>query len=164
MFDIVGMNNKEKEELLNSLLVSPIVNKAYWMAEKAHSGEFRRDGVTPYFNHIQQVILRSSKLSKVEQAVAALHDSLENKRLTIEEIIDAMAPFGDEGEDVVEGVSVITHTLGYDYHGVYIKSIKGFNNGRWVNVKIADILSNFSDSPSKNQMIKYSKALLILLS
>lgn len=48
----------------------------------------------------------------------------------------------------------------YEAHILYIKT---FNGGRWVPVKVADNLANLSDTPTKAQIGRYCRSLLVLI-
>ena len=55
------------------------------IANKAHSGQFRRDGTTPYINHPADVFSRVGG-DVDSQAVAWLHDVLEDTKETEESL------------------------------------------------------------------------------
>ncbi len=134
---------------------------AYNVAHKAHSGQFRRDGKTPYMHHINAVIERTGD-SYIDKAVAADHDLIEDKRLTLDELKDLLK--GYEGADeVIDGVITLTRRADESYEK-FIWRIATYKQGRWVRVKVADILANLSDSPTDSQITKYVQALLVLIS
>ncbi len=144
----------------------PLTRTAYEIAWKAHTDQFRRDGVTPYITHIHKVMARVDDTNLVDMAVAILHDTHENdcaNCLSVEALDTGLAAFGMEGVEVVDGVVTLSKKRGETYEA-FIERIKEHRYGRWIDVKIADILANLSDEPSRKQLIKYSKALLVLLS
>jgi (p)ppGpp synthase/HD superfamily hydrolase len=129
------------------------------LARKLHEGHFRRDGVTPYFTHLERVASRVSGNSAHEEEIAKqiayLHDSIEDGRTTRTTLMMlGVSP------SVIQGVEVLTKDK-YDDYLEYIKTLE-YTHSYVRAVKIADILDNLSDSPSKKQIIKYAKALLIL--
>lgn len=127
------------------------------LAKKAHANQFRRDGVTPYVYHVYSVALRAPK-TPIDIAVALLHDSMEDdaaNKLSYEEIDKLL------GTAVADGVRVLTKGDKESYLD-FINRIKITDNGRWVRLKIADILANLSDDPSPKQIKKYAAALLFL--
>lgn len=140
-----------------------ILTRAYHLAQRAHEGQYRRNGHTPYMDHIDAVMWRSPK-DPVDQAVAALHDSLEPDaahRLT-ESDLDTALP-GMQGVEVVDGVITLTRKSRESYE-TFIERVKSHRQGRWVPVKVADILSNLSDDPEiPRQVLKYARALLVLV-
>lgn len=126
------------------------------IAEEAHAGQFRFDGVTPYITHIRGVAESFREDEIGTRAVAWLHDVIEdNKKFTAEVLLArGVAPW------VVETVVALTKVEGEDYF-VYLARVKANPFAR--RVKIADILYNLNDSPSRNQVKKYAKALKYLL-
>lgn len=111
------------------------------LAEEAHKGQFRRDGVTPYITHPKTVVDRVSDDAK---PVAIMHDGVEdNARLR--EIFDA--------------IMVLTKRPGDDYIE-YIQRVKKNRLAR--EVKIADIEHNLSANPSAKNIEKYKMALKML--
>ncbi len=127
----------------------------------AHEGQYRRDGVTPYILHIYAVLERLNEDGDdIDRAVARLHDALEadaTNRLTVEDLRDNSVP-----EEVIDGVLTLTRCADETYEE-FILRIKNHRDGRWVKVKIADILANLSDDPTWSQIRKYAKALLVLV-
>lgn len=127
------------------------------ISRQAHQGQYRFDGVTPYFTHVEGVALSFSLAEEGSglRAVAYLHDIIEDTPMTAQALLGlGIAPW------VVEAVVAITKVDGEDYF-VYLTRVKANDMAR--KVKIADILNNLSDSPSRNQVKKYAKALKFLL-
>lgn len=143
-----------------------IADKAIRMAKDAHAGQTRRDGVTPYIRHPEAVSRNVVWLGEREgwslatiyrrQAIAALHDVLEDTEFTEEDMRNADMP-----EEVIEAVKILTKVPGEDYQA-FIARVIEHKDARWV--KIADILANLSDRPTVKQMIKYGQALTALAS
>jgi len=133
---------------------SDFVERAAAIAKEAHSGQFRRDGTTPYILHPQAVVSRVAG-DLFAEAVAWLHDVLEDTPVTVEMLRSQQIP-----EEVIEAVSMLTKPDGVDYEQ-YLQAIK--SNPLAKKVKIADMLSNLSDQPSEKQMLKYARGLTILL-
>lgn len=137
-------------------------------ARKKHDGQFRFDGITPYFNHVERV---ANSLKKYEPAlffVAALHDVIEDGRATEKEVNDFAEYiyqkyrfYSFNVSEIREALQQLNHNKSVDYFE-YIRAIND-RYGYARIVKIADILDNLSDSPSPNQVKKYAKALKILL-
>ena len=78
--------------------------KAYEFGENAHTGQFRKDGVTPFFEHPKNVSLILAELEMDEDTIIAslLHDTVEDTSVTIEEV---RKRFGDEVALLVDGVT-----------------------------------------------------------
>lgn len=135
----------------------PLVALAERIATKAHEGQFRRDGVTPYITHCARVVARlraQGVTDEVTLAVGWLHDVLEdgNDEVKIQYVMDMPWVVRRSVEDLtrVSGMSYESYMAGLAI------------NPRTRTVKIADILDNLSDAPTEKQIIKYSKALLYL--
>jgi (p)ppGpp synthase/HD superfamily hydrolase len=127
--------------------------KVYDLAKNAHKNHFRRDGRTPYFSHLIRVSDRVD--SDEEKVVALLHDSIEDKKLSEEELIRSGVPV-----KCIEAVKVLSKSNNEPYDD-YLKKVK--RNPLAKSVKIADMLDNLSDDPSEKQIKKYAKGLLYLL-
>ncbi|WP_426515117.1 RelA/SpoT family protein [Diaminobutyricibacter sp. McL0618] len=80
-----------------------LVERAYAVAEKAHSGQKRRSG-EPYITHPVAVaqILADLGIGAKTIAAALLHDTVEDTEYTLDELRDA---FGDEIAMLVDGVT-----------------------------------------------------------
>jgi len=132
-----------------------IIEISKQVASRAHSGQHRRDGWTPYINHPAAVAGKLADESAVVVATAWLHDVLEDTAETPETLRAAALP-----ESVIHAVEVLTKTEGVSYDE-YLLGVRQ----NWIarKVKIADMLHNLSDAPTDRQIIKYAKGLLVLL-
>tara|TARA_R110000787_G_scaffold16774_5_gene52579 strand:+ start:1990 stop:2436 length:447 start_codon:yes stop_codon:yes gene_type:complete len=121
--------------------------------KKAHAGQTRRDGITPYFDHVMSVFARvaNAGLSEAHQAVALIHDTLEDTNTTSDDLRRLGVP-----EDIIESVIAISH---YDNEPnvVYWARVKDNKMAR--EVKHHDIMDNLQDNPTPRQQEKYAKAL-----
>lgn len=81
------------------------VKKAYHIADEAHAGQKRLSG-EPYIMHPLNVALILSKLGMDDASVTAaiLHDTVEDTKLTIEEV---KRQFGETIAELVDGVTKI---------------------------------------------------------
>lgn len=134
------------------------------IATRAHAevNQVRFDG-SPYIEHPRRVANRiiNGTFENVPDhwraqaiCVAWLHDVLEDTNVTRAEL-EAQFP-----SQIVEAVAALTKTEGVDYME-YLRKVKETPLARYV--KIADMLDNLSDSPSKKQVKKYSTGLAFLL-
>ncbi|TDU72812.1 hypothetical protein EI77_01277 [Prosthecobacter fusiformis] len=130
-----------------------LVQLARKIATEAHAGQFRRCGIVPYIVHPEMVAGRVGD-DLDAQVVAWLHDVIEDSSQTPQSLIDAGIP-----AHLVETVVLMTKTQDTDYEA-YLEKIAG--SALATKVKIADMLSNLSDSPSPKQIQKYAKGLLRL--
>lgn len=148
---IVARGFRAKENTISGKLG---YEKAYSLAQSAHEGQFRRDGKTPYFEHVKQVI--DGVEGWEAKMVAALHDTVEDKRLEVEDLRKAGLP-----ESVIAGVQAMTHPKGMPYQD-YIRDIVS-KNPLAKQVKLSDIKANLSDAPTERQKAKYAEALKLLV-
>jgi (p)ppGpp synthase/HD superfamily hydrolase len=133
---------------------TPLVNLAREIATTAHAGQFRRDGTTPYIVHPEAVASRV-KGDPTAEATAWLHDVLEDSDISAEDLVERGIP-----AEVVEAVTLLTHPRGIAYES-YLTGIARHPLAK--RVKIADMLTNLSDTPTDRQIVKYAKGLLALM-
>lgn len=132
---------------------------AYELAKKIHKNETRRDGITAYFNHVQdvaRVVCERFGCDDELVATALLHDVIESGA----SIVD-LELAGINGR-VVSAVLLLTLNKSISYEE-NIRAIKNSNNQLAIKVKIADNLSNLGDDPTDKQILKYAKSLQILM-
>ena len=136
-------------------LGNSIAKRAADLARTAHEGQYRRDEVTPYITHPERVAFRVAG-DEIAEAVAWLHDVLEDTFLTVEDLRREGMP-----AEVIDRVVLLTNKgdIGYEQ---YLRQIKADPVAK--KVKIADMLTNLSDRPTERQIIKYAKGFLVLLS
>lgn len=133
--------------------------RAYSLAQQAHHGQFRRDGVTPYLTHINVVLGRAPR-DPISMAVTSLHDSFEKDAAHPLHYVDLeVAGMPDE---VIRGVYTLTRQDTETY-AAYIERVKATDGGRYVPIKVADLLSNLADNPTPGQIRRYAAALLVLV-
>lgn len=125
------------------------------IATRAHANQFRRDGVTPYITHPEAVVKKLAAESDDVKAAAWLHDVLEDTCLTATTLLDSGIP-----KQVVDAVVRLTKTSGHSYN-FYLEGVRENEIAR--KVKVADMLHNLSDAPTRNQILKYARGLLALL-
>ena len=138
-------------------------NRIEKLARKFHEGQLRRDKVTPYFTHVERVVKRIEKMywqlpdNEIEllKQISFFHDSEEDQRVTIQQLREL-----NVHQKVLDSLPFLNHNRDDDYLD-YIKNLK--RDSRAVKVKIADILDNLSDNPTEKQIVKYARALLILM-
>ena len=123
------------------------------VATIAHEGQFRRGGVISYIEHPRAVAGRVGG-DLDAQVVAWLHDVIEDCDVTSEDL--KVKGFSN---DQIRAIELITKTKGMDYT-TYLENIA--ESPLATKVKIADMISNLADSPSKKQLKKYAKGLLRL--
>jgi len=144
-----AFNSLANQHALESSLV--MIDRAYQMAYLAHKGQFRKDEVTPYIRHPEDVAKRVGG-DPIAIAAAWLHDVLEDSSFTLNDLLERGFP-----PEVVETVYILTHDRAVKYDD-YIAIIAKHPVAR--KVKIADIILNLNDNPTDKQIKKYARALL----
>lgn len=134
--------------------MASIVELAKQIATAAHDGQFRRDGLTPYINHPQEVVRRVQGDEQAE-AVAWLHDVLEDTAETPKSLAAKGIP-----DHIIASVEVLTKTDGPSYDR-YLEGVLADPIAK--RVKVADMLTNLSDQPTNKQIRKYAHGLLMLV-
>lgn len=78
-----------KDEL-GDLDASPALREAFELAARAHRGQTRKDGSSPYIGHPLAVARTLQEVGLDEETLAAalLHDVVENSELTIDEVVE----------------------------------------------------------------------------
>ncbi len=130
---------------------------ASFIARQAHSGQFRRDGKTPYHTHPEAVADALARNGECDNVVAAgwLHDVLEDcHEWSVNRLLDAGV-----NRVVVETVYRLTKPNG-DYMD-YIRLVAVNPIAR--KVKIQDILHNLQSNPKPENVAKYAHALSVLI-
>lgn len=125
------------------------------IARKAHEGQTRYDG-TPYIEHPKAVAsMLGTNQEYYEVQAAWLHDVLEDTKVTAEDLRQ-----NHVDHIVITAVEALTKRDGEPYEN-YLRRVK--ENPYAVRVKVADMLHNLSDTPTKNQVKRYARGLAYLL-
>jgi (p)ppGpp synthase/HD superfamily hydrolase len=146
------LENNSNKMITSILIGSSLIVLAEQIAREAHSGQYRRDGITPYIVHPEAVASRVN--TPEEKATAWLHDVLEDTNMTQQDLLNKGIP-----ENVVTAVVTMTKTQGVSYMD-YLVNVK--NNPIARVVKIADMNSNLADTPTPKQIAKYAEGLKFL--
>lgn len=121
------------------------------LMKRLHDNQTRKDGTTPYWTHPLRVS-QNPILTTNDQVLAALfHDVVEDTSTTLTDLFNLGVPLS-----VVSIVEVLTKRKGETYLS-YLSRVR--LNKDAVIIKIADILDNMLDNPSKD----YRTSLKILL-
>lgn len=122
---------------------------ALQIATKAHKGQVRKDGITPYIKH--PIRVASQFNDDFKKTIAVLHDVLEDTDQDL-----SMFP-----EAVLSVLDVLTKK---DDYFTYIDNISKNETAR--QIKIADLKDNLTDTCFKlspSQIKRYNKALTKLI-
>jgi len=135
-----------------------VVEKAMHFATTAHAGEIvgghqvRKYSGMPYVVHLAEVAatVKSVGGSDIQQAVAFLHDTVEDTDATLDEIYEEFLDFGkDVALQVMFGVTLLTDvekSAGNRAERKAIDRDRAASAPGWVQtVKLADLLSNTKD-------------------
>lgn len=146
--------------------MSKFIKVASTLAKAAHSNQFRRDGITPYFKHCEAVALKvyeqnfrmfafTDEIDVLDDliCIAYLHDTLEDTNLEFNDIMNSLS------YKIACGVNLLTKTKDKSYQK-YLEDIKYDKFARLV--KIADMTVNLNDDPTPEQIEKYTKGLEFL--
>jgi guanosine-3',5'-bis(diphosphate) 3'-pyrophosphohydrolase len=127
--------------------LDPIL-KAIAFAARAHDGQRRKDGLTPYVSHVFRVCLVLRDVFGIDDGraltAAVLHDTIEDTTTDYDDIRDY---FGEEVADWVAALSKDKRREWDEREAVYEKQLA---RAPWqVQVcKLADILDNLMDLPN----------------
>tara|TARA_R100001129_G_scaffold184639_1_gene170070 strand:- start:302 stop:763 length:462 start_codon:yes stop_codon:yes gene_type:complete len=131
---------------------------ALQLAKQYHDGQLRAVGTDmgkPYFDtHILRV---TNAVSYRSRAAAALHDILEDTTMASYDL----AYVKGLRQDTIEAVDLLTHGEDESYHNyiMRIHSAEGEAGNIAREVKIADLMDNFSTFPEGQLVTKYLGAL-----
>ena len=129
------------------------VSLAREFARKKHLHQFRKDGKTPYFNHLEQVVKRLKKLGINDEDILCagwLHDTIEDTNTDHDDIQEQ---FGKRVADIVSLVTKDNRLPKIMREKKYLVQLK---NARWEAkiIKLGDIIANIDDLKNSN----YTKA------
>lgn len=139
------------ENYTPSLGLEEEIELAKQVCVKAHAGQFRRDGVTPYHTHPFAV---ANAVPDELKPAAYLHDVLEDTQVTLEEL--TRQRFSERTLKTIEFLTRKADEAYDDYLGLLCHREDA------VRVKIADMEHNLSCQPSENSIKKINKWLPIL--
>jgi len=109
-----------------------LVKSAELLAKKKHAGQFRKDGVTLYSKHLEDVVNRLKSLGVVDEALLCagwLHDTIEDTETSFDDLYDQ---FGSE-------IAVLVSSLSKDM------SLTRKKREHAKLIKLCDISANLSD-------------------
>ena len=119
--------------------------KAAALAAKAHAGQVRKDGVTPYISHPFRVAMTVRHVFGEDDVTAItaalLHDTIEDCAVDYDEIAD---DFGTEVADVVAALTKDMR-LPDDLREPEYDKVLAASSWQAKLVKLADVYDNYSD-------------------
>ena len=140
------------------------ITQARSFAKRKHLGQLRKNGKTPYFSHLKDVVRNLKKMKVVNEEIicaAWLHDTIEDTDTDYDSIKDR---FGKNIAEIVVSVTKDNRLPKKQREIKYQKDLKA-SSAKAKLVKIADILANVNDAPNagrnaqweKQQFVKKSK-------
>ena len=128
----------------STIIVLELVKNAELFAKKKHSGQFRKDGTTPYSKHLEDVVNRLKSLGVVDEELLCagwLHDTIEDTDVT----------FDDLFEKYESRIAVLVSSLSKDMsltrkkrEKAYTKQLQEASFDAKL-IKLCDISANLSD-------------------
>ncbi len=141
----------------------PMVMAIYGLACLKHAGQTRRDGETPYVEHLHDLLRISKTSDALKQAIIIGHDLFEDTDCTEDELRATLVGFSAHDiERIVGSIYTLTKRKGETYPA-FIDRIKTSVFAYLViEVKRWDIAANVADNPTPKQLAKYGAALIQL--
>jgi len=134
------------------------VESAKLYAKDKHKGMTRKDGITPYFVHLEAVVSRLKSLGVTDEDILCagwLHDTIEDTDTTFDDVYER---FGQRVAVLVSSLSKDEDLPKKQREIQYVKQLKEASLGAKL-VKLCDISANLSDlkkySPSKLKQLRY---------
>ncbi len=121
-----------------------LVKRAELFAKKKHSGMMRKDGVTPYSKHLEDVVNRLKSLGVIDEELLCagwLHDTIEDTETSFDDL------YGQFGSRVAVLVSTLSKDMSLtrkQRERIYVKQLKETSFDAKL-IKLCDISANLSD-------------------
>lgn len=129
-----------------------IINYAHTMSVLAHTGQTRKDGVTPQILHplaVQRLLAACGVADPVVHAGALLHDALEDNpgtvgQILLDEMVRSMPLI------VVDTVLALTDPLGMSTDDRKTLQLQRFASASWEVrvIKLADVVASLQEGPA----------------
>ncbi len=119
------------------------IKSAELLAKKKHSGQLRKDGVTTYSKHLEDVVSRLKGLGVVDEAILCagwLHDTIEDTETSFE---DLFRQFESEIAVLVLSLSKDMSLTRKKREQGYVKQLKLSSSNAKL-IKLCDISANLS--------------------
>ncbi len=145
-------------------------NNAPWqqassIAARAHAGQLRKDGATPYFSHAARVTLTLAVVFDCDDetilTAALLHDVIEDTTIDYDDLLEQ---FGREVADIVACLSKDKRMIEPEREAAYDRQLTA---GPWQAklIKLADVYDNLCDADDdatrRDQLDRVRRALEI---
>lgn len=124
--------------------MSELVKSAELFAKEKHKGQLRKDKITPYFEHLKNVVSEIKNMGITDHDILCtgwLHDTIEDTDTDYDEI---HKKFNKKIADYVASVTKDTRLIMFRQEKQYISQLKKASWQAKV-VKLSDIIANFKD-------------------
>ncbi len=126
-----------------------IIKSAELFAKKKHSGMMRKDNITPYSKHLEDVVNRLKSLGVIDEELLCagwLHDTIEDTDTSFDDLYERF------GSKVVVLVTFLTKDMSLTRkkrEQIYVKQLKEASFDAKL-IKLCDISANLSDLKNWN--------------
>lgn len=134
----------------------PSITAARRFAKKKHAGQFRKNGKTTTFSHLEDVVKNLKRMKiKNEEIICAgwLHDTIEDTDTDFDSIKDT---FGKRIADIVVSLTKDNRLPRKQREIKYARELKVAGVKAKL-VKIADILANVNDAPNAGKNVEWER-------
>jgi guanosine-3',5'-bis(diphosphate) 3'-pyrophosphohydrolase len=132
------------------------LGRAEKFAKQKHKGQMRKDGKTPYWKHLQQVVINLRKLGVKDQDVLCagwLHDTIED---TTTDYDDLEEKFGKKVAEIVSQVTKDKRLSRKKRELQYVKQLAKSSLDAKL-VKLCDIVANIVDLENSGYSMQKKK-------
>lgn len=129
------------------------LGRAEKFAKQKHKGQKRKDGKTPYWKHLQQVVINLKKLGVKDQDVLCagwLHDTIED---TTTDYDDLEEKFGKKVASIVSQVTKDKRQARHKRESQYVRQLAKASPDAKA-VKLCDIVANVLDLENSGYTIQ----------
>lgn len=129
------------------------LGRAEKFAKQKHKGQLRKDGKTPYWKHLQQVVINLRKLGVKDQDVLCagwLHDTIED---TTTDYDDLEEKFGKKVAEIVSQVTKDKRLPRHKRESQYVKQLAKASPDAKA-IKLCDIVTNILDLKNSGYTIQ----------
>jgi len=126
-----------------------LVKNAELLAKKKHSGQFRKDGITPYSKHLEDVVNRLKSLGVIDEELLCagwLHDTIEDTETSFDDLYEQ---FGSRVVVLVTSLTKDVSLARKKREQIYVKQLKEASFDAKL-IKLCDISANLSDLKNWN--------------
>ena len=148
---MIGFDNQRLQDNMKATAQNSEkkLERAEEFAKEKHARIIRKDKITPYTFHLEQVVAKARMLGIQDEVIlcaAWLHDTIEDTNTDFDEIADKQG-FGFEVATIVAQVSKDKRLPEAQRESLYVEQLAKANWKAQV-IKLCDIWANIEDLPS----------------